>query len=56
MRLRKAGLFLFGRVMAVDTIIKAGVAAGGAIVSFMFGGWTQLMTVLVVFIAIDFVV
>lgn len=39
----------------MDTIIKVGAAAGGAIISFMFGGWTQLMTVLVVFIVIDFI-
>jgi len=39
----------------VETQIKAAAAVGGAIVSFLFGGWTQLMTVLVVFIVIDFI-
>ena len=39
----------------METQIKAAAAVGGAIVSFLFGGWTQLMTVLVVFIVIDFI-
>ncbi|MFD2117237.1 holin family protein [Paenibacillus yanchengensis] len=38
----------------LDTIIKTIIAAGGAVISFLLGGWTQLMTVLVIFIAIDF--
>lgn len=38
----------------MDTIIKMIVALGGAAVSFLLGGWTQMMTVLVFFIAIDF--
>ncbi|GBG06345.1 hypothetical protein PAT3040_00870 [Paenibacillus agaridevorans] len=38
----------------MDTIIKVVVAGGGAFESFMWGGWTQLMTVLVVFNVIDF--
>ena len=39
----------------METIIKTLTGVTGAIVSFLFGGWTQLMTVLVVFIAIDFI-
>ncbi|URN94548.1 MAG: phage holin family protein [Candidatus Pristimantibacillus lignocellulolyticus] len=39
----------------MDSIIKFFIAIGGAVASFLFGGWTQLMTVLVVFIVIDFV-
>ena len=39
----------------METIVKAIVAASGAAISFLFGGWTQLMTVLVVFIVIDFI-
>lgn len=38
----------------MDTAIKSVVAVGGAAASFLFGGWTQLMTVLVVFMVIDF--
>lgn len=38
----------------METLLKAIAAVGGAVISFMFGGWTQLMTVLVVFIIIDF--
>ncbi|GIP14406.1 holin [Paenibacillus montaniterrae] len=39
----------------MESLIKFFVAIGGAAASFFFGGWTQLMTVLVVFIVIDFV-
>jgi toxin secretion/phage lysis holin len=39
----------------MDSLIKLFISIGGAIASFLFGGWTQLMTVLVVFIVIDFV-
>lgn len=49
-----SGAIFIGRVIKVDTVFKWLVAAGGATVSFLFGGWTQLMTVLVVFITIDF--
>lgn len=49
------GYFILGRVVKLDTLIKILLGAGGAIISFMFGGWTQLMTVLVAFIVIDFV-
>ena len=38
----------------MDIIVKTTIAAGGGIISFLFGGWTQLMTVLVIFIVIDF--
>jgi toxin secretion/phage lysis holin len=38
----------------MDSFIKLFISIGGAIASFLFGGWTQLMTVLVVFIVIDF--
>ncbi len=38
----------------MDTLNKPVVAVGGALISFVFGGWTQLMTVLLVFILIDF--
>lgn len=39
----------------MDTIIKTAIAVGGTAISFLFGGWTQFMTVLVVFIVIDFI-
>jgi toxin secretion/phage lysis holin len=38
----------------MDTIVKSIIAGGGAAASFLFGGWSQLMTVLVVFMVIDF--
>lgn len=38
----------------MENLIKGAIAGTGGIASFFFGGWTQLMTVLVVFIVIDF--
>lgn len=38
----------------MEGLTKFFVAIGGAAASFLFGGWTQLMTVLVAFIVIDF--
>lgn len=38
----------------MESLIKFLFGIGGAAASFFFGGWTQLMTVLVVFIVIDF--
>jgi len=39
----------------METFIKSLVGVAGAAISFLFGGWTQLMTVLVVFIILDFI-
>jgi len=39
----------------MESFIKYFISIGGALASFFFGGWTQLMTVLVVFIIIDFI-
>lgn len=39
----------------METVIKTLTGITGATISFLFGGWTQLMTVLVVFITIDFI-
>jgi toxin secretion/phage lysis holin len=38
----------------MDSIFKMLIAVGGAIVSFLFGGWSTLLTILVVFVVIDY--
>lgn len=39
----------------MEGFVKFFISIGGALASFLFGGWTQLMTVLLIFIVIDFV-
>lgn len=39
----------------METLIKTIVAVLGAIVTFLLGGWSPLLQVLVIFIAIDYV-
>lgn len=38
----------------MESLLKFFIAIGGAVVSFLFGGWVQLMTILIVFIVIVF--
>ncbi len=38
----------------MDTFLKTTIAVGGAVVSFLFGGWSTLLTILVVFVVIDY--
>ncbi|MFW5436549.1 phage holin family protein [Paenibacillus apiarius] len=39
----------------LETVLKSGVAAGGGIASFMFGGWPLLLQVLLVMVVADYV-
>lgn len=39
----------------MDNVFKVIVGIGGAAISFLFGGWSVLLQVLVVFIAVDYV-
>jgi len=43
------------RVIKVETQIKAAAAVGGAIVSFLFGGWSALLTILLAFVVLDYI-
>lgn len=38
----------------MDTTIKAIIAFGGAIASFLFGGWSSLLSILLAFVIIDY--
>ncbi|NKQ20485.1 holin family protein [Brevibacillus laterosporus] len=38
----------------MENIIKVLSAVGGAAVTFLFGGWSYLLTVLIVFVCIDY--
>lgn len=37
-----------------DTIVKWGAAAGGGLLSFLFGGWSMLLGVLLAFVVADY--
>jgi len=39
----------------VEQTVKFVVAVSGAAASFLFGGWTQLLSILLVFVALDYV-
>jgi len=39
----------------LESFVKFFISLGGALTSFLLGGWTQLMTVLMIFMIIDFV-
>lgn len=39
----------------METQIKAAAAVGGAIVSFLFGGWSALLTILLAFVVLDYI-
>jgi toxin secretion/phage lysis holin len=39
----------------MDTTIKAIIAFGGGIASFLFGGWSYLLTALLAFVIVDYV-
>lgn len=38
----------------VDTFIKTIIAVGGAAASFLFGGWSSLLNILLAFVVIDY--
>ena len=39
----------------MDNLIKTLIAIGGAVASYLFGGWTHLLSILLTFVAIDYV-
>jgi len=39
----------------VDNIFKSIVAVGGAAVSYLFGGWSALLSILLTFVVLDYV-
>ena len=39
----------------METQIKAAAAVGGAIASFLFGGWSALLTILLAFVVLDYI-
>ncbi|WP_342772366.1 hypothetical protein [Brevibacillus fluminis] len=39
----------------MDNIIKSSIAIGGAAASFLFGGWSTLLSVLLAVVVIDFI-
>jgi toxin secretion/phage lysis holin len=38
----------------MENIIKVVISAGGAVVSYLFGGWSALMGILLAFVALDY--
>jgi toxin secretion/phage lysis holin len=38
----------------LDTTIKTLIAVGGAIASFLFGGWSSLLSILLAFVVVDY--
>jgi|SRR5690625_4215422 len=38
----------------MDTFIKTVIAVGGAAASFLFGGWSSLLSILLAFVVIDY--
>ena len=38
----------------METIIKAIAAAGGAAISFLYGGWSALLSILLTFVVLDY--
>ena len=42
------------RVVVLENMFKTIVAIGGAAASFLFGGWSSLLTILLTFIALDY--
>jgi len=49
------GPFLLGVRGYMENLIKTGIAVGGAIVSFLFGGWSALLTILLAFVVLDYI-
>jgi toxin secretion/phage lysis holin len=39
----------------MDNLIKTALAAGGSVVSYLFGGWSYLLTILLTFVVIDYI-
>lgn len=41
-------------MIKLDTLIKTAIAVGGAFASFMFGGWSSLLSILLTFVVLDY--
>ena len=39
----------------MENFFKAVIAVGGSIISFLFGGWSSLLTILLAFVVLDYV-
>ena len=39
----------------MENIFKTVIAVGGSIISFLFGGWSSLLTILLAFVVLDYV-
>ena len=39
----------------MDTYIKTIAAIGGAVISFLFGGWSSLLSILLAFVVMDYI-
>ena len=39
----------------MENILKTVIAVGGSIISFLFGGWSSLLTILLAFVVLDYV-
>jgi toxin secretion/phage lysis holin len=42
-------------VNKVDKSIQVGIASGGALISYLFGGWDTLIQILIIVVAIDYI-
>lgn len=50
------GVFCFKELKQLENIIKVSAGIGGGLASFLFGGWSVLLQVLVVFIILDYII
>jgi len=41
--------------MNIDQAFKTVVSVGGAVASYLFGGWTSLLTILLTFVVLDYI-
>ena len=39
----------------MENLFKSAVAVGGAVVSYLFGGWSALLSILLTFVAMDYI-
>ena len=39
----------------MENLIKTGIAVGGAAASYLFGGWSHLLTILLTFVVLDYI-
>ena len=39
----------------MDSVVKTGIAVAGSIASYLFGGWSSLLSILLTFVVIDYI-